>query len=75
MEDGKTAWPFADFREHAIAKDNTREHGSSTYQLIMEHKRICFWTFFFAMSGVGWSVRMTFQADSLTLNAGGLMRR
>jgi hypothetical protein len=75
MENLKTAWLFEESREHPIAKDNRREHGSSTYQLIMGHKKICFWTFFFAMSGVGWLVRLAFQMNPLTLNAGGLMRR
>jgi hypothetical protein len=49
MADPKKGWPSEEF----IAEDKTREHGSSAYQLIMGHKRICFWTFFFAMSGAG----------------------
>jgi hypothetical protein len=75
MENPTTAWLFEEFRAHAVAKDNTGEHGSSTYQLIMGHKTICFWTFFFAMSAVGWSVRLAFEMNSLTLNSGDLMRR
>ncbi len=40
----------------AVAEDNIREHGISIYDAVMLHKRICWWTFFFAMSGVGWYV-------------------
>jgi hypothetical protein len=43
-----------EFREQAVAEDNIREHGISIYDAIMLHKRICWWTFFFAMSAVGW---------------------
>ena len=43
-----------ELREYAIAEDNIREHGISMYDAIMRHKRICWWTFFFAMSAVGW---------------------
>jgi hypothetical protein len=43
-----------ELQEHAIAEDNIREHGISMYDAIMRHKKICWWTFFFAMSAVGW---------------------
>jgi hypothetical protein len=43
-----------EFREHAVAEDNIREHGISTWQAVMKYKKICWWTFFFCMSAVGW---------------------
>jgi hypothetical protein len=43
-----------ELHEHAIAEDNLREHEISLYDAVMRHKKICWWTFFFAMSAVGW---------------------
>jgi hypothetical protein len=43
-----------EFREYAIAEDNIKEHGISMYDAVMRHKKICWWTFVFAMSAVGW---------------------
>jgi hypothetical protein len=45
-----------ELHEYAVAEDNIREHGVSMYDAIMRHKKICWWTFFFAMSAVGWHV-------------------
>ncbi len=43
-----------EFREHAVAEDNIKEHRTTLYDVIARHKRIVWWTFFFAMSAVGW---------------------
>jgi hypothetical protein len=43
-----------ELREYAIAEDNLREHTASMYDAVMRHKKICWWTFLFAMSAVGW---------------------
>jgi len=50
-----TSKPEAEeLHEYAVAEDNIREHEISMYDAIMRHKKICWWTFFFAMSAVGW---------------------
>jgi hypothetical protein len=54
MDPQKVAKADVELHEHAVAEDNIREHGISLYDAIMLHKRICWWTFFFAMSAVGW---------------------
>lgn len=56
--------------EHAIAEDNIREHGISLYDAVMQHKKICWWTFFFAMSAVGWYEVLLSHGSSLTASPG-----
>lgn len=43
-----------ELHEHAVAEEALMEHSTSMYDAIMNHKKICWWTFFFAMSAVGW---------------------
>ena len=55
--------PTAEIREHtcadesceqAVLADNLREHEATVREVIHNHKRIVAWTFFFALSAVGW---------------------
>ncbi len=41
-------------REQAVLADNVREHRATAWEIIRDHKRIVAWTFFFALSAVGW---------------------
>jgi hypothetical protein len=43
-----------ELHEYAMAQDNAGNQTTSTYENIMRYKKICWWSFFFAMSAVGW---------------------
>ena len=57
-----------ELHEYAVAEDNIREHGISMYDAIMRHKKICWWTFFFAMSAVGWYELISLPKSKLYLH-------
>ncbi len=40
--------------EQAVLADNIREHKATAWEIIRGHKGIVGWTFFFALSAVGW---------------------
>ena len=41
---------------NATAQDNLREHSTSLGSVMLRHKKIVWWTFFFAMSAVAWYI-------------------
>ena len=43
-----------ELHENATAQDNLREHNAYLGSVILGHKKIVWWTFFFAMSAVAW---------------------
>jgi hypothetical protein len=52
--DSSKAETSVEFRENAITEDNLREKDVPIWDSIKQHKKICWWTFFFCMSSVGW---------------------